>query len=296
LTAGDNTIDDHDSIAVYVGNVNKLPIDVHQQIMAELPLGLLDDVADGDDRGVTVEDVTAQLKHISNLVDEESFSQVPDEVWVETVQRLQQHGRNLLEIHRDMYLAALDEGRARKAEEAMTAHLDVDDSADDDTAGSKRKRRRKAMTPERMQRLSLFRVKRYFEEVDRVKNELIAWSYEGMQSSTAGVGATSASGDGTSSQALPANWAFTMPVSVGDQVEADLGGAFFPATVISVDTNGESFTVQFFDGDRETLDRSGIKLQKPPKIASSSDCDDIDTTGMTAKQIKRLKKQQNKQK
>mmetsp|Transcript_31396 Transcript_31396/g.75945 ORF Transcript_31396/g.75945 Transcript_31396/m.75945 type:complete len:762 (+) Transcript_31396:135-2420(+) len=295
LTTGDNSVNNENdsNIAVYVGGVNKLPLKIHQEIMAEIPLGFLDDDQDGEGAAkVSVEDVTAELKRVSKLVDEESFSQVPDEVWMETVERLQQHGKELLDIHRDMYLAALDEGRQRILDDKMTAHLRNDD--DDDSSGGRR-RKRKPMTPERMQRLSLFRVQRYYEKVDRVKNELLTWSYEGQPASTVGASTDGGGGGGGSSspQAIPADWAFTMPVSVGDQVEADLGGAFFPATVVSVDPSGSSYNVQFFDGDRETLDRSSIKLLKPPKITSSS-VDDIDTTDLTPKQIKRLKKQQQK--
>mmetsp|Transcript_31397 Transcript_31397/g.75949 ORF Transcript_31397/g.75949 Transcript_31397/m.75949 type:complete len:812 (+) Transcript_31397:223-2658(+) len=298
LTTGDYSVNNNENdsnLAVYVGGVNKLPLDIHQEIMAEIPLGFLDDDDDQDGDGaakVSVEDVTAELKRVSKLVDEESFSQVPDEVWMETIERLKQHGKELLDIHRDMYLAALDEGRQRILDDKMTAHLRNDD--DDDSSGGRR-RKRKPMTPERMQRLSLFRVQRYYEKVDRVKNELLTWSYEGQPASTVGASTDGGGGGGGSSspQAIPADWAFTMPVSVGDQVEADLGGAFFPATVVSVDPSGSSYNVQFFDGDRETLDRSSIKLLKPPKITSSS-VDDIDTTDLTPKQIKRLKKQQQK--
>ena len=78
-------------------------------------------------------------------------------------------------------------------------------------------------------------------------------------------------------------------VKVGDEVEADLGGAMFPATVKKV-TNGK-YDVQFFDGDEEFgLDRSMIKLLKPPSLGN--DDDDVDTANMTPKQLKRLKKKQ----
>jgi hypothetical protein len=82
----------------------------------------------------------------------------------------------------------------------------------------------------------------------------------------------------------------TMPVKVGDQVEADLGGAFFPATVSRA--SGGTFDVNFFDGDRETgLERNQIKLLAPPAPQG-----DINTSNMTPKQLKRWKKQQEKTK
>lgn len=111
------------------------------------------------------------------------------------------------------------------------------------------------------------------------KADLMEWSYVGKPSSE------------TSTGGLPENWAFTMPIKVGDQVEADLGGAFFPATVTKV--AGNAYDVNFFDGDQESgLDRSMLKLLAPPNLAE----DDVDTSNMTPKQLKRWKKQQQKKK
>lgn len=67
----------------------------------------------------------------------------------------------LLEIHLDMYLAALEERRAQEAEEAMTAHLD--------------KNAQRAMAPAQMQHLSLYRVNRYFDEFAARKKALGKW-------------------------------------------------------------------------------------------------------------------------
>jgi hypothetical protein len=66
----------------------------------------------------------------------------------------------------------------------------------------------------------------------------------------------------------------------------------FPATVKKV-TNGK-YDVQFFDGDEEVgLDRSMIKLLKPPSLASDDDDDgDVNTSNMTPKQLKRWKQKQ----
>jgi translation initiation factor IF-1 len=72
-----------------------------------------------------------------------------------------------------------------------------------------------------------------------------------------------------------------------------LGGAFFPARVKKV-LPGNKFDVQFFDGDQESgLDRSRIKLMKPPNLGGD---DDVDTSKMTPKQLKRWKKEQKKNK
>lgn len=109
---------------------------------------------------------------------------------------------------------------------------------------------------------------------------MVEWSYDGKPADSS-----------TSNTALPENWAFTMPIKVGDQVEADLGGAFFPATVTRV--AGNSYEVQYFDGDKESgLERSMLKLLTPPKLAN----EEVDTSMMTPKQLKRWKKQQEKNK
>lgn len=251
---------------IYVGRVNELPEDVHKGLLAELPIGFLSPTDP-----VSVDTVTEKLKQIAEAVDAETFKAVEDSVWKETVEELKTRGTELLEIHRDMYIAALEEGRTRKAEDAMTAHLE----------------QKKVMTQERMQRLSLFRVQRYYEKINAAKAALLKWSYEGK---------TAASGGETTGAAvLPDNWAFVMPVKVGDQVEADLGGAFFPATISKVLPGGNAFDVQFFDGDQESgMDRSLIKLLKPPDLSGGDD--GVDTSNMTPKQLKRWKKAQKKKK
>lgn len=106
------------------------------------------------------------------------------------------------------------------------------------------------------------------------KADLVEWSYAGKTAESAG---------------LPEDWAFSLSLKVGDQVEADLGGAFFPATVTRV--ANDSYDVQFFDGDIENgLERSSLKLLTPPVVQS----DDANTANMTKKQLKRWKKEQEK--
>lgn len=249
----------------YVGKVNQLPLDLHADIMEMIPFGFLDPEPPQE---ATVAMVTKELRRIAHAVDSTTANQVPETIWQETVERLRDHGMELLEIHRDMYLAAIDEGRTREAEDAMTAHLG----------------KRKTMTPERMQRLSLFRVQRYYEKITAAKDKLLEWSYSGTSEPT------------SATPTLPENWAFTMPIKVGDSVEADLGGAFFPATITRV-VMGDRYDVKFFDGDTEAgVERSRLKLLKPPNLASDSDATSSngDTSNMTPKQLKRWKKQQEK--
>jgi hypothetical protein len=269
----------------YVGKANELPLEIRQELFAELPLGFLDDDAatasaeeEGGASSVSVEDVTAELMRISKRVDPETFVLVNESVWRETVERVRQQGMELFEIHRDMYLAAIEEGRLREAEDAMTAHLDKDKSS----TGSRR-----TMTPERMQRLSLFRVQRYYEKITESKAALVKWSFEGKPTASSTV----------KTILLPEDWAFTMPIKVGDKVEADLGGAFFPATVTRVIIaagSNTAYEVEFFDGDKESgLERGLLKLTTPPNEHLTEE-EVVDTSSMTPKQLKRWKKQQEK--
>jgi hypothetical protein len=248
----------------YVGKVNQLPAAIRSDLFEALPARLLEE---DDVKTAPLVDFTAkELERISRAVDDETASAIDASVWRETAARFRQEGIELVEIHRDMYLAAIEEGQKRDADEAMTAHLEQP--------------ARRVMTPERTQRLSIFRVKRYFDKINDSMKALNDWSYEGKPSAAAGDKAL---------QPLVENWAFTLPLKVGDQVEADLGGAFFPATVTRASEG--TYDVQYFDGDSEPgMDRSMIKLLSPPAFAS----DNQDTSNMTAKQLKRWKKEQEK--
>jgi len=262
----------------FVGKVNELPEPTRSALLSELPLGLLSE--DESISQAMMEQASAELERLALAVDEttaKAATEAIPTIWKDTIVRIRQQGVELLETHRDMYLAAIEEGQAREAEDAMTAHLN--------------KAKRRTLTPERMQRLSLFRVKRYYDRINESKEALKAWSYEGVVKDAAVA-------DRAVGGALPDNWAYTLPINVGDQVEADLGGAFFPATVQRITPEGK-YDVQFFDGDVEQgLDREMIKLTTPPTVAGAAGAidgeDDVDTSNMTAKQLKRWKKQQAK--
>jgi hypothetical protein len=242
----------------FVGQVNQLSAAIRSDLFAHLPMGLLDE---DEKAAALIESTTAELERISRSVDEETVAAVNPSIWKETTTRVRQQGRELLEIHRDMYLAAIEEGRTREAELAMTAHLG---------------QTKPAMTPQQIQRLSLFRVKKFYDLIKQSKAALNEWSQFAITESNSGT--------------LPVHWQFTLPLQVGDKVEADLGGAFFPATV-SRASDG-TFDVNFFDGDRETgLERARIKLISPPKALLPSV---VDTSKMTPKQLKRWKKEQEK--
>jgi len=256
----------------YVGNANLVPAEVRNDLFENLPLGFLD-----EDKIEMIDEVTNKLEQVSRLVDQKTYELVPSQVWQETVERVRSYGIDMLDIHRDMYLAAIDEGRTREIEEAMTAHL----SAESTNA--------KVMTPEKMQRLSLFRVQKFFEKVDESKEALTRWSFEGSSHPS--------SAGGAENTALPENWEFTLPLAVGDQVEADLGGAFFEATVTKADNS--KYDVKFFDGDvMNGLDRSMVKLLAPPSTSAGSDEDKSDEEqpppGLTKKELKKWMKKKEK--
>ena len=249
---------------LYTGPVNQLPQDLRSSIMDALPLNFLEADASSsvDDKLVNV--IEGLCSNVAEGTGDSANTLTPSSIR-EALERIHSFGTTVLDIHRDMYLAAIEEGRLRTSEAAMTAHV---------SSGKKT-----LITPERMQRLSLFRVRPYFEKLDAAKKDLAAWSLEG------GALSDDPSSNGAK---LDPNWQFTAQLKVGDEVEADLGGAFFEAKVSKV--AGNFFDVIFFDGDRaDGLERSQIKLLKPP-VAE----DDFDTTGMTAKEIKKMRKKLEK--
>lgn len=253
----------------YIGKVNQLPQNIRSQLMDALPLEFLDIIP--SDSPNFMNGVAKQLATRCNLVDEATgqSAELSEASYVEALERIHSYGSAILDIHRDMYLAAVEEGRLRKAEAAMTAHLKPNDDGE------------VTMTPERMRRLSLFRVRPFFEQIDSVKKDLNNWCLSGE----------SISQESSSSAQLDPNWQFTSSLKVGDEVEADLGGAFFAGKIAQV--TGSTYNVVFFDGDRENgLERDQIKLLNPP----AADEDEFDTTGMTPKEIKKMRKKMEKKK
>lgn len=253
----------------YTGKVNQLPQNIRSQLMDALPLEFLDIVP--SDSPEFMNGVAKQLATRCKLVDEATgqSAELPEASYVEALERIHSYGSDILDVHRDMYLAAVEEGRLRKAEAAMTAHLKKDDG-------------KVSMTAERMQRLSLFRVRPFFEQIESLKKDLNSWCVSGE----------SITQESSASAQLDPNWQFTSPLKVGDEVEADLGGAFFAGKIAQV--TGSTYNVVFFDGDRENgLQRDQIKLLNPP---AAEEEDEFDTTGMTPKEIKRMRKKMEKKK
>ncbi|KAL7539651.1 hypothetical protein ACHAXR_012510 [Thalassiosira sp. AJA248-18] len=262
-------------INLYTGKVNQLPTLLRSQLVDALPLEFLD-VSPSDP--AFAKPVVDNLTRLSSMVNEatDGSATISSDSLQQALERIHSYGSSILDIHRDMYLAAVEEGRLRQAEAAMTAHIKDSSSSSKIT-----------MTPEKMQRLSLFRVRPFFEQIDQVKKEFEEWCVSGNTSAP-----SSSDPDKAPTSKLDPNWQFTAPLKNGDEVEADLGGAFFAAKISKI--AGNNYEVVFFDGDRDWLERDQIKLLKPPSL--SPDGDEIDTTGLTKKEIKRLKKKMEKKK
>jgi Cupin superfamily protein len=244
----------------FAGKINMLSLHQLEKVMEELPLGLLDA---GD-----TSSVDSIVKKTADMLSEiDPDYEIDTNTIKETVERIRQQGIELLNIHCDMYIAAIQEGRTREAENAMTAHLGVEAT----TA--------KTLSADRIQRLSLFRVKKYYDLINDSIDRLKIWS---LARDKAAMNVES-----TNATPLMGDAAIHKVISVGDKVEAELGGAFFPATVTRISDDG-LYDVTFFDGDKEVgLGEAQIRLLSVPKPSPI-----VDTSKMTAKQLKRWKKEQ----
>jgi hypothetical protein len=80
-------------------------------------VGLLDEDAE---KAAPIVDLTAKgLERISRAVDDETAFSIDASVSRDTVERFRQEGVELFDIHRDMDLAAIEEGRKGEAEDAI---------------------------------------------------------------------------------------------------------------------------------------------------------------------------------
>ncbi len=198
----------------------------------------------------------------SSLVSAESLT---SKDWISAVTEFKRVGENILHIHRDMYISAIEEGRRRREEGWAVSS---------------------PMPKDKMDRLSVFRVPKFFQKLDENKDSLLAWANPGAEDHFS----------------LPEDWASTFPLSVGDAVESELGGAFFDAVVKDANNEAGVFDVQFFDGEWERgVPRQSILLKSKPSPAAVAAANNekngkpkpsvIDTTGLTKKEIKRLRKE-----
>jgi len=164
---------------------------------------------------------------------------------LETVSHFQTIGQKIKNSHEDMYIAALEEERRRNVEGGGWA-MNVGD----------------IMVKERADRLSIFRVPVFFEQLDKLREELRAW------------------GDRQGNQLTPTRgvvsshptWTPLPMILNGDQVEANLLGigavgnvyagmksSWSSAKIVKVRSDG-LFNLQLFDGTvEEGVDRHDIK-------------------------------------
>ena len=151
---------------------------------------------------------------------------------LETVTHFQTIGRKISNSHEDMYITALEEERMRNIEGKGWA-INVKD----------------IMVKERADRLSIFRVPVFFEQLDKLREELRVW------------------GD------RPGSYPTSFPIILnGDHVEvnilvtdavgnvhAGIKSSWSPAKIVKVRSDG-LFNLQLFDGDvKEGLNRRDIK-------------------------------------
>ncbi|GMH83397.1 hypothetical protein TrST_g423 [Triparma strigata] len=245
------------------GKINELAPDLREWLYSPLPGGLLEvyrgERSEADiDREVTA--VAESVMQLSNSIDP-ACGELGVDFWKEAVRQFQVSGQKVLDGHRDMYLAAMEESERR----AKTGEI----------IGSG------TMTQDKIDRLSLFRVPKFFETFNAAKTELRNWA---------------AATPSASPTTIPDDWETSWPLQVGDQVEADLGGAFFPGTIENVHANG-LYDVTFFDGDKEMgVARSSIMLKNKPQvqlIEAPSKPVAVEKK-LTKKELKRLEKENKK--
>ena len=128
---------------------------------------------------------------------------------VEVVEHFRGIAQKILNTHKDMYVAAVQEEDIRVSEEGEWVIGDT-------------------MTKDRSDRLSIFRVPIYFEQLDEYRDELRTWGMTGGR-----LGA----------------WAATQNIVNGDQVEANLDDSvsWLSAKVVEARLDG-LFDLQLFDG------------------------------------------------
>jgi hypothetical protein len=139
-------------------------------------------------------------------------------------------GQKILNTHRNMYMAAIAEERARTSAKGETWSATEQD---------------KIMSKEQSDRLSIFRVPIFFEQLDDIRDELRVW-------------ADAFHIDGNNRLGV---WAASQSILNGDQVEVaedvgDHGIGWSPAKVINARADG-LFDLQQFDGSV----KKGIRRQ-----------------------------------
>jgi len=140
---------------------------------------------------------------------------------IEIVTQFRHMGQKIMQTHRNMYTSAMKEEQVRNNSSGGW-------SADNLTSN------------DQIERLSLFRVPTYFEQLDDIREELRRWAAnDGTESSSDGDNGASVS-----------SWSASQSILTGDQVEVRTStteAGWTPAKVIYARADGR-FDLQHFDG------------------------------------------------
>ena len=229
--------DDDDDDNVYTGMANsKLSEELREALFSSVDRSMFsvkDDIALTVLGGEAVEKVAMDLFLLNKQINrevlgsgEKGFANEKDvslslslEQCVVVVTQFRDIGQKVLNTHRNMYTSAIVEESVRKIEN-----------------GGWSAEKHSIMSREQIDRLSIFRVPKFFEELDSIRDELRTWADEFQR-------------DGDSLGA----WAASQSILDGDQVEATEAGdgvgssGWSPAKVIDARADG-LFDLQRFDG------------------------------------------------
>jgi hypothetical protein len=237
--------DDHDD-SVYMGMANsKLSEELREALFSSVDSSMLsvkDDIALTVLGGEAVEKVAMNLFLLNKQINKELLGNcgrgiaskkdlslsLSLEQCVVVVTQFRDIGQKVLNTHRNMYTSAIAEESVRKTED-----------------GGWSAEKHSIMSREQIDRLSIFRVPMFFEELDSIRDELRTWADE-FQRDGDGLGA----------------WAASQTILNGDQVESSEAGGgvgcsgWSPAKVIDARADG-LFDLQQFDGSV----KNGVRRQ-----------------------------------
>ena len=228
LSGHDLLDDDGDDGSSCTGAINLLSLELREHLFSSVDGCLLSTGNDGGlgpppelERRRSVRQVAADLELLIAKVDGDAAAWLSFDQCVEVVEQFRDVGQKIFDTHAAMYGAAMEEERMRRGEPEWNA---------DET-----------MTKDQSDRLSIFRVPMFLEQLDGFREELRAWSVEGS---------------GRRAQ-VP----IIHSLLDGDQVEVNLEGgiSWIPAMIVNVRADG-LFDVQLFNGEESYgIRRAAIK-------------------------------------
>jgi hypothetical protein len=249
LDSNDSNTDHDRNMDKCVGRVNQLSYDLREGLFSSLDNNCNEVLVPEQNRArsrILATNLLAfheRSNHECGWVDTTHNSLTLDQC-VETVTHFQTIGQKIKNSHNDMYIAAVEEERRRNVEGGGWA-LNVGD----------------IMVKERADRLSIFRVPIFFEQLDKLREELRAWGDNQGNRLTPSRGVSS-----------HPTWTPLPTILNGDQVEANILGSsavdnvsdgikssWLSAKIVKVRSDG-FFNLQLFDGTvEEGVARHDIK-------------------------------------